>query len=126
MKSYRLGQCCRVFRITYDDGVAHRADYDAEVLGHLLNVLLHQFMQSGKYELADLANLKVANVHKLVFAYPMSAIALNATGLKNMFKAISESNTIYLNQTARIPQDRLEHFREGMIFGSGTVQFRFV
>lgn len=119
MKSYRLGQCCRVFRISYDDGVAHRADYDAEVLSNLLNVMLHQFMQSGRYQLGDLANLEVTNVHKLVFSYPMSAIALNATGLKNMFKAISESNTIYLDQNAKIPQDRLEHYREGMIFGSG-------
>ena len=33
MKSYRLGNVCRVYRVNYDDDVAHRADYDAEVLG---------------------------------------------------------------------------------------------
>ncbi len=119
MKSYRLGQCCRVFRITYDDGVAHRADYDAEVLGHLLNVLLHQFMQSGKYNLEDIAAIEVKNLNKLAFANPMSAIALNKDGLKNMFKAVSESNTIYLHGTARIPQDRLEFYHEGILYGSG-------
>ena len=32
MKSYRLGNVCRVYRVNYDDDVAHRADYDAEVL----------------------------------------------------------------------------------------------
>lgn len=31
MKSYRLGNVCRVYRVNYDDEVAHRADYDAEV-----------------------------------------------------------------------------------------------
>ena len=28
MKSYRLGNVCRTYRVNYDDEVAHRADYD--------------------------------------------------------------------------------------------------
>ena len=54
MKSYRLGNVCRSYRVNYDDEVAHRADYDAEVLGDVFNMMLHQIMQSGKYNLLDL------------------------------------------------------------------------
>ena len=49
MKSYRLGNVCRSYRVNYDDEVAHRADYDAKVLGDVFNLMIHQIMQSGKY-----------------------------------------------------------------------------
>ena len=47
----------RSYRVNYDDEVAHRADYDAEVLGDVFNMMLHQIMQSGKYNLLDLCEL---------------------------------------------------------------------
>ena len=44
-KGYRLGQLARQYGIRYDEDVAHRADYDAEVLAqvfmHMLNELKH-------------------------------------------------------------------------------------
>ena len=58
MKSYRLGNVCRVYRVNYDDDVAHRADYDAEVLGAVFTTMLHSIMQSGNYNLLDLNKLQ--------------------------------------------------------------------
>lgn len=57
MKSYRLGNVCRTYRVNYDDEVAHRADYDAQVLGEVFNLMIHQIMQTGKYSLLDLCEL---------------------------------------------------------------------
>ena len=51
MKSYRLGNVCRVYRVNYDDDVAHRADYDAEVLGAVFTTMLHSIMQMVNYNL---------------------------------------------------------------------------
>lgn len=118
MKSYRLGNVCRLYRVNYDDDIAHRADYDAEVLGSVFNMMLHQLMQDGKYNLLDIANLQNDDVYKIVFPYHMTAIALNKVGLKNMFKVVSEANTKYFFGESRIPKERLEFYHEGMLFGS--------
>lgn len=118
MKSYRLGNVCRSYRVNYDDEVAHRADYDAEVLGDVFNMMLHQIMQSGKYNLLDLCELTGDDVYKIVYPYHMTALALNKAGLKNMFKLVSEANTKYFHNGSRIPKERLEHYREGLLYGS--------
>ena len=118
MKSYRLGNVCRSYRVNSDDEVAHRADYDAEVLGDVFNMMLHQIMQSGKYNLLDLCELTGDDVYKIVYPYHMTALALNKAGLKNMFKLVSEANTKYFHNGSRIPKERLEHYREGLLYGS--------
>lgn len=118
MKSYRLGNVCRLFRVNYDDEVAHRADYDAEVLASVFNLMLHQLMQDNKYNLMDVANLLNDGIYKIVFPYHITALALNKAGLKNMFKMVSEANTIYFSSESRIPKERVNFYREGLLIGS--------
>lgn len=118
MKSYRLGNVCRSYRVNYEDEVAHRADYDAEVLGSVFNLMLHQLMQEDKYNLLDIASLQNDQVYKIVFPHHMTALALNKVGLKNMFKLVSEANTIYFHNESRIPKERLEFYRDGLLYGS--------
>ena len=118
MKSYRLGNVCRVYRVNYDDEVAHRADYDAEVLGSVFTTMLHSIMQNGYYNLLDLNKLQKDDAYKIVFPYHMTALALNKEGLKNMFKIVSEANTTYFHDGSRIPKERLEYYRKGLLFGT--------
>ena len=118
MKSYRLGNVCRVYRVNYDDEVAHRADYDAEVLGSVFTTMLHSIMQNGQYNLLDLNKLQKDDAYKIVFPYHMTALALNKEGLKNMFKIVSEANTTYFHDGSRIPKERLEYYRKGLLFGT--------
>ena len=118
MKSYRLGNVCRVYRVNYDDEVAHRADYDAEVLGSVFTTMLHSIMQNGQYNLLDLNKLQKDDAYKIVFPYHMTALALNKEGLKNMFKIVSEANTTYFHDGSRIPKVRLEYYRKGLLFGT--------
>lgn len=118
MKSYRLGNVCRSYRVNYDDEVAHRADYDAEVLGDVFNLMIHQIMQEGKYNLLDICKFTSDDVYKIVYPYHMCALALNKTGLKNMFKLVSEANTKYFHGESRIPKERLLHYKDGLLFGS--------
>lgn len=118
LKSYRLGNICRQYRVNYDDDIAHRADYDAEVLASVFNMMLHQLMQEGKYNLLNLTTLQKDDVYKIVFPHHMTAIALNKVGLKNMFKLVSEANTVYYHGGSRITKERLEVYREGLLYGS--------
>ncbi len=118
MKSYRLENVCRQYRVAYDSEVAHRADYDAEVLASVFTTMLHQMMQDGKYNLLDIANIEGGEPHKVVFPSHMTALAKNKVGLKNMFKLVTEANTQYFSKESRIPKERLEFYREGLLYGS--------
>ena len=57
--------------------------------------------------------------YKIVRPKHMCVLAKNKDGLKNMFKLVSEANTTYFEKTSRIPRERLQFYREGLLFGSG-------
>lgn len=118
MKSYRLGAICRVYRVNYEDDVAHRADYDAEVLASVFITMLHSIMQMGYYNLLDLNTLQKDDAYKIVYPYHITALALNKEGLKNMFKIVSEANTTYFHDGSRIPKERLEYYHKGLLYGT--------
>ena len=119
LKGYRLGNVARYYRIAYDGDEAHRADYDAEVLASVFNMMLHDLMQQQYYNLLDMNLLECPNAYKIVRPKHMCVLAKNKEGLKNMFKLVSEANTTYFEKTSRIPRERLEYYHEGLLFGSG-------
>lgn len=119
LKGYRLGNVARHYRIPYDGEDAHRADYDAEVLAGVFNMMLHDMMQQKLYNLLDMNAMECPMAYKIVRPKHMCILAKNKTGLKNMFKLVSEANTTFYEKTARIPRSRLEFYREGLLFGSG-------
>ncbi|MFQ8584087.1 MAG: exonuclease domain-containing protein, partial [Holdemania massiliensis] len=46
-RSYRLGNIARHYRITYDEEVAHRADYDADVLSSVFMLMIKECKDRG-------------------------------------------------------------------------------
>lgn len=119
MKSYRLGNVARVYRVAYDDEVAHRADYDAEVLGNVLNMMFHQLMSEKIYNIDELNHYQDMNsVYKLVYPYHATMLALNKTGLKNMFKLVTEANTTFFHDEPRLPKMLINQYHEGILVGS--------
>ena len=119
LKGYRLGNVARYYRIPYDGDDAHRADYDADVLAGVFNMMLHDMMQRQLYNLLDMNKMGCKDAYKIVRPKHMCVLAKNKEGLKNMFKLVSESNTTYFEKTPRIPRERLEYYRDGLLFGSG-------
>lgn len=118
IKTYRLGSICRYYKVTYDDDVAHRADYDAEVLASVFTLMVYEIMADKKYNLMDIAAMEIEQGYKVQFPMHITLLAKNKMGLKNMFKVVSEANTIYYHRGSRILRERLEHFRDGILFGS--------
>lgn len=119
MKSYRLGSVARVYHVSYDDDVAHRADYDAEVLGNVLNMMFHQLMSEGVYNINEFnAHQDMEAVYKLVYPYHATLLALNKTGLKNMFKLVTEANTTFFSDEPRLPKELIEQYHDGILVGS--------
>ncbi len=119
LKGYRLGNLARHYKIAYDGDDAHRADYDADVLGQVFNIMIYEMMQNSMNDVTDMVTLECPTGYKKVRPKHMCVLAKNKTGLKNMFKLVSEANTTYFEKTSRIPRERLEYYREGLLYGSG-------
>lgn len=82
-------------------------------------MMLHDLMQQGYYNVLDMNKMECPQAYKIVRPKHMCVLAKDKTGLKNMFKLVSEANTTYFEKTSRIPRERLEFYREGLLFGSG-------
>ncbi|CAK1227894.1 PolC-type DNA polymerase III [Fructobacillus cardui] len=118
-KSYRLGTLAKKFSIELEQ--AHRAIYDAETTGHLAWKLLKEAK-----ERFDLSNLNQLNDHMLDGGawrhgrpFHLSVLVQNETGLKNLYRLVSESNVLYFNKVPRIPRSVLVKYREGLLIGTG-------
>ena len=94
-RAYRLGNIARNYHVSYDEEVAHRADYDAEALaGVFLNLLKDAKNKFAARTIRDLqdkiqddrAFVKVRRTHVCV-------VAKNHAGLKDLYKLVTESNT---------------------------------
>lgn len=98
----------------------HRAIYDAKTLGNIFLKML-----------GDLEELGITNYNKInslideeeafKFAYPthFTLLAKNRTGLKNLYKIVSDSHTNHFYREPRILKKVLEKHREGLLIGSG-------
>ncbi|WP_249030467.1 PolC-type DNA polymerase III [Tannockella kyphosi] len=122
MKSYRLGNVCRQYKVPYDDEVAHRADYDAQVLGDVLTMMIYQLIDENKFNLLDVTAISSEEAYKYVFPNHMTILAKNKIGLKNLFKIVTEANTVYYHREALIIKERLDFYREGLLYGSSCYQ----
>lgn len=102
----------------------HRANQDAEATGYLMFKLLDafndRFHQDNLGKMNDYA--KFGQVYKRAKPTQVSIMALNQTGLKNMYKLVSKSNTEYFYRIPRIPKSELVKYHEGLIYGSACNQ----
>ena len=65
------------------------------------------------YKISDLERLVSKDeIYKFGRTYHFNAIAMNKTGLKNLFILVSLANTKYLYKTPRILRSEIEKYRE--------------
>ncbi|MBP3891745.1 MAG: PolC-type DNA polymerase III [Solobacterium sp.] len=91
---YRLGSIARNYRIAYDEEIAHRADYDAEVLSGVFLSLLNDAQRKGAKTLLDLQNnIQDEDAYKKVRRSHTIVLAKNREGLKRLYQLVTLSNT---------------------------------
>ena len=73
-------------RQTYDEEVAHRADYDADVLASVFMLMIKECKDRGAQTVADLQNLQDKKAFVKVMKRHVNVIAKNQAGLKDLFK----------------------------------------
>ena len=118
-KLHNLGSVSKAFDISYDEKVAHRANYDAKVLNDVWQVMLSKITiknhQMRHYELQSLQNIDIIKNQrpKHIICYARDAI-----GLKELFKLISKSHIEYFGNGPRILRSEIEKVRDHLLLGS--------
>ncbi|RWZ60455.1 PolC-type DNA polymerase III [Halobacillus fulvus] len=118
LKNHRLNTLCKKFDIELTQH--HRAIYDAEATGYLLWKLVKKAIERGITNHKNL-NDYMGEGKAYQRSRPMhcTLLATDATGLKNMYRLVSESHINYYYRVPRIPRSRLAKLREGILIGSG-------
>ncbi len=97
----------------------HRAVEDAEMLERIYVQMLEQMK---KMEIPDFRvmeeEIRTNSDPKKLKSYHMIMLVKNPTGLKNLYRLISESYLNYYYRNPRIPKSLLDKYREGLILGS--------
>lgn len=116
---HSLSALVKRYGVPFDEEHHHRADYDAEGTGYIFNKMRKKMIEMGLKTLNDIQTLcKEDEIHKFSRQFHVNLLAINKTGLKNLFKIISYANAIYISKTPRIPRHVLNELREGILVGS--------
>lgn len=98
-RGYRLGQIARSYNIRYDEEVAHRADYDAEILAQMYMSMLNELKHIKN--LQELADMQTPQSFRKVRVKHVTLLAKNMAGLKEMFELVTLSHTQYLSYSSK-------------------------
>lgn len=97
----------------------HRADDDAAVLGEIfLNLAERLKNDCGAKTVAEVNAALAGGDPKKLPAYHQIILVKNQTGLKNLYRIISEGHLRYFYRHPRTPKSVLNKYREGLLIGS--------
>ena len=120
---HSLSALVKRYNVPWDEDAHHRADYDAEGTAYVFHKMIEKLSSQNLKKIRDLDNLiSKDEIYKFGRTYHFNAIALNKTGLKNLFKIISLANTTYFYKTPRIIRSKLNELRDGLLIGSGCYE----
>ncbi|HHW69613.1 MAG TPA: PolC-type DNA polymerase III [Tenericutes bacterium] len=120
---HSLSALVKRYDVPFDENSHHRADYDAEGTAYVYHKMMQKLVSRNIERICDLDKLvSREEIHKYGRSYHVNVLALNKTGVKNLFKIISYANTKYLYKTPRILRSELNNLREGLLIGSGCYE----
>lgn len=102
----------------------HRASDDAHMLARIFQKMLDTIKENYNINSVEEINdvLKGKTDFRRQRMYHQILLARNNTGLKNLYKLVSYSNTKYYFRKPRIPKSLLLKHREGLLIGSACEQ----
>lgn len=118
-KSFGLSALAKRFDVVLEQH--HRAIYDAETTGRLLDIFLKEL--TSEYEITNLKHINdyIGQGESYKRSRPTHATLLVSSneGLKNLYHLVSIGLTEYFYRTPRIPHRVLKDYRKGILVGSG-------
>ena len=124
-KRYRLENVASKYNVNYDSTVAHRADYDADVLAKVWIKIIRDLVEMNIVNQLDLDKYITDDLHSRKFEKEVTLIAKNQKGLKELFKLTSIALTKQFYKSPTLFIEDLEN-RENILMGSGALQSRLV
>ena len=117
LKRYRLNVIAKELNVVLENH--HRAVDDAKATAEIFIKLVDLMKNKEISTLQDINKIlrKKVDITKLN-TYHIILLAQNQTGLKNLYKIVSESHLKYFHKKPRIPKSFLNQHREGIIIGS--------
>ncbi len=121
LKKFKLGVIADHLKIKVD--VAHRALADVETLVAVFKVMLEELKKKEIYTLTEIDEKLSEDVNfKALPVYHAIVLAANKTGLKNLYRLISDAHVTHFYKKPRMLKSLLEKYREGLILGSACEQ----
>lgn len=124
-RSHNEGAIAREMQIEFDETSAHRANYDASVLGQIFEVMLSMLTTDNKEMMhKELGNLVLSEeMLKTMHPYHTTVLVKNKDGLKDLYKIVSESHVHYMNAngTPLVPKSYLQSMRANLLVGSACL-----
>ncbi len=97
----------------------HRATDDAEMLAMIFDRMVSRLREEG---IGDISRMNYVMSEKAdplnLRTYHQIILVKNQTGLKNLYRLVSDSYLKYYRRNPRIPKTLLSELREGLIIGS--------
>ncbi|MEG6615724.1 PolC-type DNA polymerase III [Peptococcaceae bacterium 1198_IL3148] len=116
LKNHKLNTLCAEFKVALENH--HRAVDDAEATAHLLNIFLEQCQNQGINRIVDLNKLTGSAHMDKAKPYHVTILTQNQSGLRNLYKLITQSHLNYYYRRPRIPKSLLKAYHEGLLIGS--------
>ena len=135
-RAFRLGKIAKQYGVPYDEEVAHRANYDAEVLAGVFNLMLKDLTKANVKTLNQLKAYQGEDAFVKSRAFHTTVLCKNKAGLKDLFKLVSISNTDQLAvfgkanskdsssdfiAEPRIFKQTLDEYRKDLLIGSACL-----
>ena len=100
----------------------HRAGDDALICGKIMRKLIPMLQDLGVSDVQSINNamepLRPAHRQETMRCQHIVLFAKNQTGLRNLYRLISEANLYHFRKFPRIFKSEIQKYREGLIIGS--------
>lgn len=116
LKSHKLNLVAKRLGVKLDNH--HRAVDDATATAEIFLKFLEMFREDGVETLNQVNQKYVDTDYKSKRPNHVTILAQNYTGLKNLYKIISDSHINHFYRTPRILKSVLNEHREGLLIGS--------
>ena len=119
---HTLGAICRKYKIDYSDEIAHRADFDAEVLNKVWNIFQYVLKEQNILTLDQINTLQSEELYSRQFRTYANLYVKDQTGIREIYKIVSYSFTKNLFGTPRVFVDEIDKVRNNLIIASSPTE----
>ena len=123
--SYRLEVVCKKMNIIYDASVAHRADYDANVLEQVWLNMIELLERKNIKTFDDLAKINDSFLNNKKMSYDIAIYAKNQQGVKELFKLVSHSLTDNYYDGPRLFEEDLKNYHN-LLIGPASINTKLI